>query len=477
MAQDVVVTPQRWTSRGEAEAGLNGKPLRVWSGIPGERAGVHVVHEGQHAAFGVYRGTVTPHPHRVEPRCSKYHTCGGCPLMHLDAEGQRQARADMVRDAFRTEGLHDIEVGEVVPSPDGEDGFRWVVKLGVGYSDHKRLRVGAWGRRSRSVVPIPDCTVAAPPVLAAMTAVAHHIIDLNIPPYDDERDEGVLRAIVIRGSRSTGEVVVTLVAGERKRSLNDLAERLMSEAAEISGVALHLNDQPGNAIYSRDEEGAVRSTELSGRGWMEDTLNGITYRISPGDFFQTNPGMAEVLYADTLDRLGLDKDVPFVDLYCGVGGLALPAARRTGWALGVEEIVGAVDQARNAAKHQGIPAEFMSGRVEELLPQLARRLSKSRPVVAVNPARRGLEAGVVDAIIALQPRRIAYISCNPQALARDLVAFRDRGMRTTSIQLYDMFPNTAHVECVAVLEAEDAEEAARRAPRRKVVGAKRSRSE
>lgn len=470
MARELVITPKHWSPRGEAELSVQGRRMQVWSGIPGESVRVRVVHEGQNSDYAIVRDVLKADPHRVQPRCDRYHTCGGCPLMHLDAAGQRTARRRMVLDALAEFGLEDVEVGEVVPSPDGEDDFRWVAKLGVGVSEHGRIRVGAWGRMSRSVVPIPHCNVVADPLRKAMTAVAHHVIDLGIRPYDPERDEGVLRAVVLRGSRATREVLVTLVAGNRVRALDELAFRLVSEASEISGIALHLNDDPGNAIFTRDPEGAVLTTQLEGRAFLEDSLLGITYRIGPGDFFQTNPGMAEALYRDTLDRLDLRENEAFVDLYSGVGGLALPAAQRTGWALGVEEVATAVESARDAARRNGLSAEFVADRVEAALPAIQRRLGAAHPVVAVNPARRGLEAGVVDGIAALRPSRLAYISCNPRALARDLVALRDKGLRLGPIALYDMFPNTAHVECVALLSSDVPASEVRRAPRRRTVG-------
>ncbi|MCB9664890.1 MAG: 23S rRNA (uracil(1939)-C(5))-methyltransferase RlmD [Alphaproteobacteria bacterium] len=470
MGRDVVITPRAWSHRGEAELTVRGKPMRVWQGIPGEHARVRVVHEGQHADYAVFRESPSPSPRRVEPRCAKYHTCGGCPWMHLDAQGQQDARVALVRDALDAEGLDDVAIDGFVQSPDGQDDFRWVTKLGVAFSDIGRLRVGAWGRNTRSVVPIPHCHVVAEPLRRAMASVAHHVIDLAIPPYDPERDVGVLRAIVLRGARSGGGVVVTLVAGRRTRALSDLASLLVGADAGILGVALHLNDEPGNAIFAHDEEGRVRTMVLEGDTVLEEELGGITYLVGPADFFQTNPGMAEVLYRDVVDQLGLEPGLPFVDLYCGVGGLALLAARTTGWALGVEEGVGAVERAREAAKRNGLEGvEFFAGRVEEQLDAVRRRLGDAVPVVAVDPARRGLEAGVVDGISTLRPARLAYISCNPRALARDLVALRQQGMRLDTLVLYDMFPNTSHVECLAVLST-DSEPTSRRAPRRRVVG-------
>jgi 23S rRNA (uracil1939-C5)-methyltransferase len=465
------ITPDRWSHRGEADGEVRGHRVRVWGGIPGERALVKIVAEGQQMDYATWQRADRPHWDRVEPRCRRYHACGGCPLMHVGPATQQLARREIVMEALHDEGLGDVHVGAVVPSPDGIDGFRWVAKLGIGYSDEGRIRVGAWGRNTRRVVTIPECNVVSDEVRRAMVTVAHFVVDMAVRPYDSERDEGLLRAIVLRGSRAHKEVHVTLVAGRRVRVLQELADEVVANNSEIVGVALHLNDDPGNAIYHRDEDGAVPFLPLAGRQYVDEELGGFSYRIGPGDFFQTNPAMAEVLYRQTLSELRLEEGVPFVDLYCGVGGFAVQAAQQTGWALGVEEVEGAARQAREAAKRNKVQAEFVAGEVVKVLPEIGARLHGSRPVMTVNPARRGLEDGVVEQIVALAPLRVAYISCNPKALARDLARFRAAGMQVGPVALYDMFPNTPHVEAVVILEGAPDDGANRRAPKRSVVAA------
>lgn len=473
MRRELVVTPSRWSARGEAELTVRGRPMVVWQGIVGESARVRVRNQGSNRDYAVFRETTTPSPHRVEPPCDRYHTCGGCPMMHMTLEGQHEAKRTLIAEALAAEGLDDVPVAPMQQGPEAERDFRWVVKLGVGFSEQGRLRVGAWGRHTRTIVPIPQCVVAADPLRAAMASVAHHTLDLDIPPHDPVKDLGVLRAFVIRGSRATGDVVVTIVAGRRTRQLTELAERIGLECTAISGVVLHLNEEEGNAIYKRDLLGEVPYKKLRGSPFLEESIGDVRYRVGPGDFFQTNPGVAEVLYRRALERLELSEGVPFIDLYSGVGGLALAASRITGWALGIEGLANAVASARDAAKVQGLPATFDCDDVELALPDLARRHAASRPVVSINPARRGLEEGVPQGIAALMPRRIAYISCNPRALARDLATFRELGYHPDTIEPFDMFPHTAHVECLVVLRPEDDGPPAARAPRRKVVGSRR----
>jgi 23S rRNA (uracil1939-C5)-methyltransferase len=470
MARTVVVTPQRWLPRGEVEVVAPGRlPLVVFGGIPGEPSRVRIGHQGANKAYGEWVGSDAPHEHRVEPPCERYRLCGGCPLMHLDAAGQARALRHLVRRALDDAGLDDVPVGELVRSPDGQQDFRHLVKVGFGLSHTGRVKIGAWARNTREVVPIPQCLVAAPVLRRTMVSLAHHTLQLEIPPYQSESNRGVLRAAVLRASRTTGEVLVTLVAHHRDRALQDLAEEIGRGVSEVVGVWLHLNDGPGNTIFARDDQGVVGVLPLVGREWIEERLNGIAYRIGPGDFFQTHPAMAELLYARVVERLGAGPGDGVIDLYCGVGGIALLAAQRTGFAFGVEEIEGAVQRAREAARINRVPAEFTTGKVAEVLQQVGPRFEGTGPYVVVDPSRRGLEDGVAEAIDALGPRAIAYVSCNPAAMGRDLARLRAMGYDLEQVEPFDMFPNTSHVECLAIARPAGGVETRRRAPTRKLV--------
>lgn len=464
-----VVTPDYWNFRGETVV-EGRKRLLVWQGIPGEQARVRVIHQGRNQDRGRWLSSRRPDRRRVEPACERYTPCGGCPLMHLNDRGQRDVRRGLVAAALAEAGV-ELEVEPVVPAPSTRD-FRHLIKVGFGYSDIGRPRMGAFGRASRDLVPIPKCLVATPTLREVMKIVAHHFIDLDIRPFVPERG-GLLRYMVARQSAHSGEVLITLVAARNHRLLRQLAEAIEQNCAAVVGVHLHLNDGPGNAIFDRDGQGVVGTSRLVGRMTITDRIAGVDYRIGPGDFFQTHPAMADRLYRDVIAMStdgGMAGGVPVVDLYAGVGGFALALAPKCGWAVGVEGVEGAVRRARESASAGEISAEFTCGEVLDVLPELARRLKGRRPLVVLNPARRGLEDGVIDGVMALDPRRIIYVSCNPQALGRDLRAFMAAGWTAGAVRPYDMFPNTAHVEVVCDLRPPDGGRAPTlRSPRRKVI--------
>lgn len=464
-----IVTPRAWNSRGEAVDFTTRPSVSVWRGIPGERSHVRVVHRGQHRIQAKWVWSEAPDETRVEPPCDRYDLCGGCPLMHLNADGQSDARWELVRGQLDLAGLQDVPLAEVVPCPDGLSDYRTSLKLIVGRSDRGAVRIGAPGRGTRQAVPIPQCLAVTDDLRRLMRTLAGRVIDLEIRPWDDGR--GLLRYIAARQSRATGEILLTLVAGRKDPQLSELADELTKRIEQLVGVHLHLNAEPGNAIFDRDPEGEVRTRNLLGQDFIVDRLADVDFRIGPGDFFQTNPSMADRLMRDVVALAEPEEGVPVIDAYCGVGGFALALAQKTGWALGIEGLGGAVRRARETASAQRIPAEFVHADVVYGLEDVAPRLAGKRPVVIADPARRGLEEGVVQGIHDLNPERLILVSCNPETLARDLSSFRALGWTLERVRPYDMFPNTAHVELVTRLRPPDggARDPDARGPRRRRV--------
>ncbi len=446
----------------------SGKNIVVWGGIPGEAGLAMVHHRGQHQDFARWLSSETPDPNRRVPPCDKYDRCGGCPLMHLEPQAQNDARLSMVTHLF---AKHDLDIplpDSVVACPDGDETYRYVVKMACGRSDWGRPRLGAYERDSHKVLPIPNCRVATSALRRAMGSVTHQILESGIPPYDEKDETGVLRHVLIRESRLNGEMLVTLVCARRPRDSQELADAIMQNLSLVVGVHMHINSNSGNSIFNA-EEGAIRTVTLSGRPTIDDEIAGVRMRFGPTDFFQVNPSTAERIVSDVMDLTADLADRPVVDLYCGVGTFALPMARRHPWVGGVEYSAGAVERAKANAQLLKVKAEFIAGPVAEMVPQWASRVSSSAPVVVLDPARKGLEEEAFDPIESLNPARIMYVSCNPAALARDLAEWIRRGWTVDEVRAYDMFPQTAHLEMLAVLSPRVAPVAKSSGPRRRIV--------
>jgi len=467
------ITPTYWTPEGLAardDVDPQGRRVEIWAGIVGEEARVEPVGSGAHVHRARFlQPRRNPSPLRREPPCERYNLCGGCPFMHMTPGGQAEARLALVRQALSGVGLAAHTPTTLIEGPDGDANFRHVIKLAVGRSDKGNLRVGTYARGTHRVVPIPECQVTTPVLREVMKVIAHHVIELEIYPFETETDRGTLRHIVVRQSRVDGKVLVTLVVGRTNHHVRALADAIAAGSGAVSGVYQHVNDLPGNAIFAPPIEGVPQFDRLGGEGTIEEEVAGLRLRVGPGDFFQTNPGIADRIVRDVIADLAPFKSHPVVDLYCGVGTFTLPLAREHGWAVGVEEVPGAIDRAEESCRLLHLPAEFQRGAVLDRLPEIGRRVAGRGPVVVVDPARRGLEDNVVEGILALQPAQVAYLSCNPRALATDLQRFVAAGWSIRALRAYDMFPQTAHVELLALLAPPTPPVVTARAPRRKIL--------
>ena len=445
-----------------------GRPTVVWGGIPGEAGRVHIHHRGQNQDKGRWLSATEPHPSRREPPCDEYNRCGGCPLMHLNPAAQTDARLAIVADLFRWHGVQVPIPDTVVGSPDGDENYRHVVKMACGRSDWGRPRLGAYERDSHKILPIPNCRVATSALRRAMGTVTHHILESGIPPYDEKEDKGVLRHVLIRESRLTGKMLITLVCARRPRDAKDVADSIAQNLATVAGVHLHINAYPGNNIFYV-EEGRIGTVNLTGENTIEDEIAGVRMRFGAADFFQANPATAGLIVQDVLELSADLADRPVVDLYSGVGTFSLPLAKRNPWVGGIEFAVAAVERAKANASMAKVPAEFFAGAVADRAKDLAQRVSDSAPMVVLDPARKGIEEEAFDPIESLKPARLFYVSCNPAALARDLAEWVNRGWTVDTLRAYDMFPQTAHLEMLAVLSPAEAPTRKKGGPRRRIV--------
>ncbi len=471
----ITVTPRYYLTQGFAQAEERGRLIAVWGGVVGESADVRVQHVGKNrirARFVAPARGSSGHPGRRAPPCDRYDACGSCPLMHLDAPAQRAARLHILKRALDGVGLGEYAPTELAQVEDGELAYRHVAKLAVGRSDRGHLRVGVFRRGSHDLVAIPQCGVVTDSLREAMRVTARAVIELDLGPWDPYGQDGALRHIVLRQSRTTGEILGTIIGAWNERAFGELARRMTTAAANIVGVHLHINSKEGNAIFDHgegEEEGAPRFLRLAGARVVTEDVAGQKLEIGPGDFFQANPTMGAELVQTALDWLAPWSDRPVVDLYCGVGAFTLPLAARHGWALGVEVVSGAVDRAASNARRNHTSAEFMTGAVDEVLRARAPQLSGRGAVVVADPARRGLEEGVIDSMLSIDPAAVLLVSCNSAAFGRDLRGFLERGWTIAKIRAFDMFPQTVHMESMALLLPSQAPEPTTRSPQRRFV--------
>jgi 23S rRNA (uracil1939-C5)-methyltransferase len=420
--------------------------LHVAGALPDERVSAVVEHVSGHTpeAWARLAAIEQPSAARRPPACRAFGACGGCVLQHLAYDAQLTWKRGRVSRALA--GL-DVAVTPCVASP-RPLGYRNRSKL-VPARIGGRLVLGAYAPRSHDVVDLAGCRIAEPPLDDTAAALASLLDQAGVAPYDETTLTGELRHVVLRSSHD-GRVLATWIATRPLSSGPDLARAFRQARPEVVGVVEHVNRGRGNAIFGGD---AGDDRVLDGDATIDDRIDvdarGVRLRLSGGAFFQANRGVAALAYAAIVDALSVRPDERVVDAYCGVGGIALALAGGGGAAevVGIEEHAGAVADAAASAALNGIDnARFVAGDVARELAEIDRA-----EVVVLNPPRKGCALEVLTEVVRLAPRAIAYLSCDPHTLARDLARLATRGYRASGVTPYDMLPHTPHVEALAIL--------------------------
>jgi 23S rRNA (uracil1939-C5)-methyltransferase len=419
----------------------DGRVVFVRGALPGERARVRVTATHRTYARAVAEAIEEPSRERVVPPCPVFGRCGGCALQHWDYQAEQTYKADRVRDALvRVGGLADPPVAALVGARDpygyrGKASFVWGGRPGA-------LVLGLYAWRSHEVVPVRACAIQARPINAVLAAALAPADRLRLEPYDETTGKGLLRHLVIRMSRLERRTVVLLVATRRDPRLGKWARQLMAAEPGVKGVALNLNAERTNRIL-----GSV-TLPLAGDPTLVEEILGARFALSPEAFFQVNPEQVAVLYRLVLDALPPTMDTA-VDLYAGVGTLAVLMGRRARRVVAVEAVPAAAEWARINAVENGVVVDVRVGPAETAFVEWVKAGGRADAVV-LDPPRSGVRPPVVEALKRLEPPRLVYVSCNPETLARDLAALAE-AYRVTRVTPVDLFPRTDHVECVATL--------------------------
>ncbi|QGG57840.1 23S rRNA (uracil(1939)-C(5))-methyltransferase RlmD [Paenibacillus sp. B01] len=488
------------THEGEGVGRADGFTLFVQGALPGERVKAKVLKVKKTYGYAKPIEWLQSSPDRVDAPCPIYKQCGGCQLQHLSYEAQlvwkRQHVVDTLerigklyvqgegeRSAGAAAGGAGGEAGEGGSSADasaagaGESGADWAEVGNGGIVVHPTIGMDEpWRYRNKAQVPIGMAMAdlengAAGSLIGGFYARgSHRIVDMDacliqhehndeavrqvkaignrvgISAYDEATGRGILRHVVVRTGFVTGEMMVVLVTnGPRIPRVEDWIAGIREALPQVKSIVQNVNKRQTNVIFG-DE-----TRTLWGSDVIYDELDGIRFAISARSFYQVNPAQTLRLYQSAVDYAGLTGRENVIDAYCGIGTISLFLARRAGHVYGVEIVPEAIEDAKRNAELNGIGnASFEAGPAEVVIPRW--RSEGIRPdVIVVDPPRKGCDEQLLDTILAMQPERVVYVSCNPATLARDLQVLEAGGYRTVEVQPVDMFPHTSHVECVALL--------------------------
>ncbi|WP_276674488.1 23S rRNA (uracil(1939)-C(5))-methyltransferase RlmD, partial [Caldibacillus debilis] len=309
-----------------------------------------------------------------------------------------------------------------------------------------RLITGFYAPGTQNIIESDHFLLAHPRIEKTINTVRRIADELGLSAWNPQTRRGLLRHVVVRIGFATGQIMVVLVAsGDRLPRQDELVGLLRQEIDGLASLCLNVNAGPSGEIMGD------RTIVLWGADTIRERIGDIEFAISPRSFFQVNPVQTAKLYGKALEYAGLTGNETVIDAYCGIGTISLFLARRARHVYGVEIVPEAVEDARlNARINRIRNVTFETGKAETVMPRWQKQGIRA-DVIVVDPPRKGCDKRLLETIIAMRPKRVVYVSCNPATLARDLRILEDGGFRTQEVQPVDMFPQTGHVECVTLM--------------------------
>ena len=435
------------------EGEADGMTVFVQGAITGDEVEARVIKIASGYLVARLERILVPSKYRAPSDCNASLGCGGCTYRQVIYPHELDRKRAYVESAFRKAGLGDVTV-ESVRSTGVIAEYRNKAQYPIGVDHNGKIVAGFYAAGSHRIVPSDRCALQ-PSVFDELVRCVCDFCDRHrIPVYDERTGKGLLRHLYLRMGKVTGEVMVCLVVkGDRLPQEEDFVREISEKFPSVVGILLNINRADTNVVLGE------RYRVLAGKDSIEDVLCGLRFRISPQSFYQVNHDACELLYGVAKERADLSGKELLLDLYCGIGTIGLSMADRAGEVMGVEIVPEAVECAKENAARNGITnATFVCGDASDpngLLQTAAElRGNLSDAVVVLDPPRKGTTRELISSISAHGVRKVIYISCNPDTLARDCAWFREEGYEIGTVTPVDLFPRTGHVECVVSMSKE-----------------------
>lgn len=446
----IKITIEDVTREGMGVGHFEGMAVFVNDAAPNDRISCKITKLKKSYAIGEIVELIDASDERIDSQCAYFPICGGCSFCHIEYNAELKIKERWVKDALKRIGKLDIDVLPIIGSPN-ENYYRNKSQFPVRLNESGKAICGFYERGSHNIVNIDDCKISSAEANTALIAIRNFIDEYKISVYDPRTHKGLIRHIYIRNSERTSETLVTIVInGSALPHYNELIAILQSKLNGFCGLLLNINTADTSLVLGK------KFITLWGKDHMNDELLGVKFHISPLSFYQVNSDQAERMYSIVREYADLTKDDTVLDLYCGIGTMALIMSKQAGKAIGVELVPQAIDDAELCAKENDIEnAEFICADASKAAILLKER-NLAPDVIIIDPPRKGCDAETLKAIIELSPDKLIYVSCDPATLARDLKILNENGFKIDKCQPLDMFPRTPHVECVVLMSKQGA---------------------
>ena len=430
---------------GMGVAKIDGYPLFIENALPGERVEVLVVKAGNKFGYGKVEKWLTESPDRQPLKDNRLLRTGIAPLAHLNYEQQLLFKQKQVENVMsKIAKMPEVNILPTIPM-ENPIGYRNKAQIPVRRMDG-RLATGFYKKNSHELVEIEDYYIQDPAIDEAIKRVRDILQRFQVRGYNEAKNEGQIRHIIIRRGHYSHEMMVVLVTRKEKFFKGkELASIIHEELPEVVSVIQNINEEKTNVILGDKEK------VLYGRSYIEDQLLGKTYRISSKSFYQVNTEQTEKLYQTAIEFAALQKEDTVIDAYSGIGTIGLSLADKVKEVYGMELVPEAIEDAQfNALTNKIENAHYEVGKAETVMKKWQDKGIKPS-VIVVDPPRKGLDARFIASAIDMEPAKLVYISCNPATFARDAKLFAESGYEVKKVQPVDLFPQTHHVELVALL--------------------------
>lgn len=447
MKQDdeLTVTIEGFSNLGYGIARDNGFVIFVENSCPQDVVKIKLTKVTKNYANADVTEIITPSPYRVKPFCALQKVCGACQLQFIDYDYQLELKRQITEEAIHHIAGLDIEIPLTIASPQIKE-YRHKVQYPVAETKvSKRLIAGYYKQKTHEIVNIKYCPIQ--PVICdeIIEFIRENAPKFCVSGYNEKKHTGDLRHVVLRCSASTGKVLVTLVINSTKvfENLKNFANIIYEQIPQVVGVCVNFNPQKTNVILGK------KSECICGEDFVEENILDKTFKIGSNTFFQVNPKSAENIFRYVKDYIKNNlQDAVVLDAYAGVTSFGVCISDVCKQIVSVEENSESVRLGEKIAKENGITnIEFHSGDAAEFFKNETRKFD----AVILDPPRKGCTKESLDEAFRLSKGLIIYVSCNPATLARDLKILTEKGCRVNSIQPFDMFCHTYHVENVAII--------------------------
>ena len=443
--EELTVTIEKFSNLGFGIAKNDGFVIFVENACPHDVLKVKLTKVTKNYANARIVEIITPSPHRITPFCPMQKICGACQLQFIDYNYQLELKQQIVQDAIRSIANLDISVPLTIPSPQNKE-YRHKIQYPIAEKKvSKRLLAGYYKTHSHEIVNIKYCPIQPQICDKIIDFIRNNAVKYGITGFNEKKHSGDLHHVVIRNSATNGENLVVLVVNSTKTSthLTEFAQKIYKEFQEVSGVCANFNPKKTNVILGK------KSECLCGKAFIEEVILEKTFKIGANTFFQVNPKSAENIFHYVKSYIKNNFQSPIIlDAYAGVTSFGICVSDVCQTIVSVEENTSSTDLAKEIIQANNIKnVEVHSMDAGKFFQKEKRKFD----AIILDPPRKGCSTQSLDAALRLCKGKIIYVSCNPATLARDIQYLCQKGCTLESIQPFDMFCHTFHVESVAII--------------------------